>query len=180
MHLNTVSYSDIQGLQVHDQMFTYAEAYRNAAAIHCQHMIKDAASCTWPNASAVLMLTAHAVELFLKGAILKRSPNANVWDHQHSIDDLVAAYKAQFPESSFEWDIPFKGGDGYPDTFTVEQIKKIEELKKKIRCPSILYRYPVDKEGKEWRAMLGFEPRGFLSLLEQVETDFERIRSQLK
>lgn len=178
MYLNTVCYSDIQGLPVHEQMFAYAEAYRSAAATHCHHMTTDATSCTWPNGSVVLMLTAHAIELFLKGAILKRSPNAEV-GNSHGIDDLSAAYKLQFPEPSFEWDILMRGGDGYPASFTPEQIKEIEALKKLIRDPSILYRYPVDKNRKEWPAILGFEPLEFLSKLERAKKDFERIRSQL-
>lgn len=181
MNLRTVSYSDIQGLPLHEQMFAYADGYRSAAVAHCRQMIKAPTFFTWPNASAVLMLTAHAIELFLKGAILKRNPAAKkrVLNH-HSIDALARDYELSYPEQSFNWDFPFKGCGKYPKGFTKEQVKEIETLKKLIRCPSILYRYPADKDGKEWRAILGFEPRSFQFTLKELKADFRRIKRQLK
>ena len=70
-------------------------------------MIDDPATFTWPHGSVVLMLGAHAVELFLKGALLKRDPGLDVWNHGHNIETLKDEYRSHFPESVFEWDIPF-------------------------------------------------------------------------
>ena len=186
MPWNMITYADIQQLPVPEQLFTYADAYRSAASALCQQMTNDARSRTWPNAAVVLILAAHAVELFLKGAVLKRSPDAKVWARQHNIDDLSADYRAQFPEPSFEWNIPFTSG------LTEEEWKaqmkavhpslteaEIEGLRAATPPPSILYRYPVEKDGSEWRGVYGFEPHSFLVLLGQVEIDFERIKSQL-
>lgn len=186
MPWNMITYADIRQLQVPEQLFAYADAYRSAAATLCQQMTNDATSCTWPNAAVVLMLAAHAVELFLKGAVLKRSPAANVWAHGHNIDDLSADYRSQFPESSFEWEIPFTSG--LTEAEWKAQMKavlpslteaEIEGLRAATPDPSILYRYPVERGGKEWRGIYGFEPHSFLVLLGQVANNFERIKSQL-
>ena len=72
----------------------YARAYLDAALVLCEHMIAHEAQRTWPNATVVLMLTAHSVELFLKGAILSRDVNAKVSDHR--IDLLSSKYEALY------------------------------------------------------------------------------------
>ena len=43
--------------------------------------------------------------------------------------------------------------------------------------PSMLYRYPVAKGGKEWNGAFGFEPNLFVDVLDQLRRDFERIRA---
>lgn len=193
MFLNYISYADIKQLQEPEQLFAYADAYRNAAATMCQQMMSDATRSTWPNATVVLMLTAHAVELFLKGTLLKGSPVASVRYGTHNIDVLSAKYRLQFPGPSFEWDIPFSSGltvaelielmaDEFP-TLTENEIKEMRtELEKRRTArpaPSVLYRYPTDKVGTEWGDNEGFEPHSFLSLLDQIENDFKRIKSNL-
>jgi hypothetical protein len=192
MCLNSISYADIQHLQEPEQLFAYADAYRSAAAAMCQQMTSDAAHSTWPNAVVVLMLTAHAVELFLKGALLKRSPAAS-FRNTHNIDFLSENYRLQFEGPSFEWDIPFNSGlteakrielmaEAFP-SLTESEIKEMsKEMGKKqaaSRPPSIVYRYPTDGSGTEWRGNEGFEPHSFLSLLDHVENDFKRIKTNL-
>lgn len=132
------------------------------------------------------MLSAHAVELFLKGALLKRDPTLDVWSYGHSIDSLSAAYRSQFLDASFAWDIPFASSLTEAEWIKVMQDlnpslsdAELKGLRSASPAPSILYRYPVDKGGKEWRGLYGFEPGSFLSLLSQMEKDFERIKSQL-
>lgn len=171
MNWHMVTDSEVLHLAVHERFFEYAQAYRSAASALCLKMTSEDASCTWPNAVVVLMLAAHATELFIKGAILCRDPTAIV-EHHH-IDDLSSEYRKRFPESLFEWDIPFK--TEYPDIAEAE----IEALKKAAPVPSILYRYPVTKGGKEWKGAFGFEPHSFLELLEQVKCDFDRIKAQI-
>jgi len=178
-------------LQVPEQLFPYADAYRSAAAVLCQNMKSDATPCAWPNAAVVLMLAAHVVELFLKGALLKRNPAVNVEAYKHSIDSFSAEYRLQFPEPSFKWDIPFASDLTEAEliakmrdpSLTKEQIEEqIEGFKRVIAAtpdPSILYRYAVDRVRRECLGSYGFEPHSFLVLLGQVESDFNRIKSQL-
>lgn len=132
------------------------------------------------------MLAAHAVELFLKGALLKRNPGLDVWNHGHNIDTLQDEYRSNFKESVFEWEIPFsqltvdewvamKAGW---KPLTDEQIKEAR-ARQKMPTPSILYRYPVDRGGKEWTGLYGFVTPSFLKLLDQLGKDFDRIKSHL-
>lgn len=67
-----LTHSEIGHLTVPEQLFDFANAYRSASAILCEKFESaDVTFCTWPNAAVVLMLAAHAVELFLKGTLLK-------------------------------------------------------------------------------------------------------------
>ena len=166
-----VTDSEISHLTVPQRFFEYAHAYRNAASALCFKMTSEDAACTWPNAAVVLLLAAHATELFIKGAILCRAPTAII--EHHRIDELRAEYRKHFPEQSFEWEIPFK--TEYPDIAEAE----LDALKKNTPIPSILYRYPVARGGNEWNGAFGFEPHSFLALLEQVSRDFERIKAQI-
>ncbi|MGZ8238255.1 MAG: hypothetical protein ACXWTY_10350 [Methylobacter sp.] len=171
MNWHMVTDSEILHLAVPQRLFEYAYAYRDAASALCVKMTSEDASCTWPNAAVVLLLAAHATELFIKGAILCRDPAA-IMEH-HRIDDLSTEYRKLYPEPSFEWDIPFRTEYlGIAET-------EIEALKKATPVPSILYRYPVAKGGKEWNGAFGFEPHSFLELLKQVKSDFDRIKTQI-
>ncbi|WP_447599069.1 hypothetical protein [Nitrospira sp. Nam80] len=175
MFWHMITASELTGLSVPERLFEYAEAYRNASEVLCSKISSDPKAYGWPDAAVVLMLAAHSVELFLKGALLKRFPNdEDVGSYGHRLEDLSTAYRMRFTESTFEWDIPFGGGE-YPGSSEAE----IAALRKKYPEPSILYRYPVEKGGNEWIGLYGFEPTLFLLLLKQVEIDFRRIRLQL-
>ncbi len=182
-----LTYSEIGHLTVPEQLFVYANGYRSSAAVLCAKFESgdDVTFCTWPNAVVVLMLAAHAVELFLKGALLKR--NVDVRSYQHSIDKLAAKYRDTFQkEPSLRWEIPF--ASTLTKTEWMALMKQLNpditnaELKNLISGipdPSILYRYPVNKCGKKWRGLYGFYPPEFSQTLSQVECDFDRIRSHL-
>lgn len=163
-------YSDLQGLTVPKRHTAYAEAYRHAAETSCQEMLTNVRTRTWPTASVVLMLTAHAVEIFLKGAICYRNPGAELWGHD--IARLEKEYKTLFPEPDFDWDVLFKTEThGFSD-------EESQLLKSSIPHPSILYRYPV-KNGLEYEAALGFTPETMLLALQRLKADFSRIEAQL-
>lgn len=183
---NILVHSDMRELPIPDQLLSYADAYRNASTVLCKKMIDDANICTWPNGAVVLMLAAHAVELFLKGILLKRNPTTDVWSHGHSIDSLSAEYRSQFPNPSFSWDIPFACSATEADWAKVMQgmdpslsKDEIKQLKLVSPAPSICYRYPMDRGGSDWPGLYGFEPHSFLLVLSQVKSDFDRIKSQL-
>ena len=145
----------------------YAHAYLNSALLSCERMAVDEAQRTWPNATVVLMLAAHSVELFLKGAILRRETNARVGDHR--IDLLTEKYQLLYPEPAFEFEVPFR--TEYPSFSDAE----IAALKKTQPVPSILFRYPVRKPGVEWQGVHAFEADGFLRILANLGSSYERI-----
>lgn len=183
-----LTHSDIGHLPVPDQLFEYANAYRRSSSVLCEKFESshDVTFHTWPHAAVVLMLAVHAVELFLKGALLKR--NVNVWSYSHNLDKLAAKYRETFQgEPAFTWDIPF--ASTLTETEWIALMKQLHpdikeaDLKGMISAtpnPSILYRYPVNKVGKEWPGLYGFTPPEFNQILSQLECDFDRIRSQMK
>lgn len=175
--------SDIVNLETHDQFFSYADAYLSASAVLCRQMENEDTRYTWPHASVVLMLSAHAVELFLKGALLK---SMNKLEATHDIQQLAEKYREMFTDPALAWDIPF--ANELSKTELVAQMKQLwsdideTKLRNSIDAtpdPSILYRYPVNKAGMEWQGAYGFTPTGFLPRLEQLELDFKRIRLEL-
>ena len=145
----------------------YAHAYLNSALLSCQQMVTYDTQRTWPNATVILMLSAHSVELFLKGAILSRDNCAKVGDHR--IDLLIEKYSELYAEHGFEFDVPFR--TEYPSISEEE----IQALKKTEPVPSILFRYPVRKSGVEWQGVHGFEADGFLRILSNLQSAYERI-----
>ncbi len=134
-------------------------------------MLENEKSQNWPSASVALMLGAHSLELFLKGAILRKEPKA-IAPH-HRLWDLYEQYLKIYPAPCFFFDPPFK------TEFLGFSEGEIEIFKKKQPIPSIVYRYPVDKPGEEWKSGHAFEPRGFLNMLSKLRTDYERIESAI-
>lgn len=166
-----VTNSDDIHLSLSQRFFEYAQAYLNSATTLCLTMTSDDTSCTWPNATVVMLLAAHATELFLKGAILSRDATAKI--EHHSIEKLSDEFRKFFPESSFELDIPFKT-DWMDMTET-----KITEIKNTMPKPSVFYRYPVANDRKEWKGAFSFEPNSFIKALKRFKDDFERIKAQI-
>jgi len=125
---------------------------------------------TWPNAAVAMMLAAHSVELFLKGAIVSRDPTvAKI----HRIDQLAETYIGLFPEPEFVFDIPFQSE--YPG-FSEEDVVI---LKKEEPTPSVQFRYPVKSQGVEWQGIHGFEAQGFLELIAELSESFSRIGGRI-
>ena len=145
----------------------YAHAYLNSALLSCEQMAALEEQRTWPNATVVLMLSVHSVELFLKGAILSRDSQAKVGDHR--IDLLTEKYRQLFPEPAFEFDVPFR--TEYPSLSEAE----IQALKKTEPVPSILFRYPVRAPGVEWQGIYAFTAESFLRILSNLRSSYERI-----
>lgn len=171
MNWHMITDSEFSNLTVPQRFFEYAIAYRNAASALCATMAEDKKLRTWPNANVVLMLAAHSTELFLKGAILTREPLANI--EHHFLDALGVEYKRLFFESHFDWEIPFRTEWG--DLSEAE----IQTMRKTAPVPSMLYRYPVSKGGKEWNSAFGFEAHSFTGILDQLESDFQRIMAHI-
>ena len=149
----------------------YAKAYLDSSQALCREMLDDERKKTWPNASVVLLLAAHSLELFLKGAILSRDPRAKVAHHR--IKNLVEHYQALFTEPEYAIDVPFQ--TEYPDIFDEE----IEALKKQEPVPSLLFRYPIAQPGVEWMGIYALEPITFMDVLANLEEMYDRTQSAI-
>ena len=170
---NMVTDSDIRNLSLPDKLYSYADSYLSAATTFCIQLSTDTKLCTWSNGAVVMMLTAHSIELFLKAAILSKDAGSDILNQgNHSIDSLFMEFNTKYPEPKYRWDNPFR--TAYPDNMDEGDLKKI---KNSAPHPSILYRYPVDRTGKDWQGAYGFEPHSYKLLLEQLKSDFIRIQS---
>ena len=154
------------------RFFLYADAYLEASLAVCDRMVADESSRTWPSACVAMMLAAHSVELFLKGAVLTRDSSRVI--QSHTITDLKAIYDELYPEPEFAWETPFR----------TEYLGVSEEeaaaLAKKEPVPSVLYRYPVNKGGTEWVGVHGFTPDDFKLVLVAVKKDYTRLYDRLR
>lgn len=116
-----------------------------------------------------MYLTAHAVELFLKAAILKKRANLRLG--HHDFEQLHATYTDLYHEKRFRF-------TRTPFDVQCLGMTKAEAREAKKTAPSVnqLYRYPADKQGKPWNAAIGIEPRSCLKWLHELEEDFARFR----
>lgn len=161
--------SELLELSVPDRYFSYAEAYGSAAKSTTEKMCTDESESKWANAAVALMLSAHAVELFLKGAIFNDNPSAKVG--HHNIEELYEVYCQIYTFEEFFFDMPFK------TEYLGMTDEEVEALKKsRPPTPSVLYRYPTATGNKEWVGAYGFEASSFIPVLEQLLNDFGRLR----
>ena len=155
------------------QRFTaYACAYLHAATGMCEDMDGNPDQYKFPDASVVLLLAAHSVELFLKGAILRLNESFDIITH--CLDKLHREYDRLYPDPRFRWEIPF--GTEYAGIPYHEALA----LAKNEVPPSIRFRYPTNGARMAWSEIHGFTPRLFLHTLNQLKADYVRIEGKFR
>lgn len=147
------------------QFLSFAKAYLDSAAQLCDQLCKTPQESSFSRGSVILFLVFHSIELFLKAAILIRSPNQKL---NHDIECLMLRYDKLFPGPEFSWNIPFK------IEYLGLEPQKIKGNKKIIK-PDQLHRYPTDQNRKEWEGVFAFEPMSFSSDIKAVAADFSRL-----
>lgn len=109
---------------------------------------------------------------FLKGAILSRSPSADI--KTHNLSDLWRLYRDTLPGDEFEFDMPFQS----------EYIGFTEEeaaaLAKDEPLPSIMHRYPVNKDLLPWAGIQCFEAPPFRAMLERLLETFDGVWGKVR
>ncbi|SHE64686.1 hypothetical protein SAMN02745117_00607 [Lampropedia hyalina DSM 16112] len=162
--------SHLLSLSPSKQFEALALAYLESAQSLCDDLAEDPYGATFEKGAVVLYLSAHAVELFLKGRILRKAPNESF---THDIQHIYSRYKTLFPAKRFAFtDMPFT--TEYPGMTK----KEIAEVKREQPDPSELYRYAMNKAGDPWQAALGFEASSFSRSLATLHTDFRRISAE--
>jgi len=146
------------------QFLSFAEAYLDSACRLCKILKRSTRKRTYPRSAVVLYLAFHSVELFLKAAILNKSPND---DLGHDIKKLSNRYRNLYPGKKYNFEIPF--GTEY---LGFEPPDKLPTPPPQDQTN----RYPIDKKYKEWEGSFGFIPETFLITLEVLQRDFERIK----
>lgn len=124
---------------------------------------------SWPSnyyrGQAVLLLVFHAVELFLKGFILKLAPATKV--EGHSLAALTKKLKTLAPDIEFQPPFKVEALPPYPGL-----VREADEKEKRFHE---VLRYPIDKKGKPWPGVRGFSASSCRRMLVQVRADSERV-----
>lgn len=167
MNKKIVGNWEIDGLPILDQFIAFSEAYLDAAFRLCKILKLSTRKRSYPRGAVVLFLTFHAVELFLKAAILKKYPKEKL---HHNVERLMSRYNELYPEKKFNFEIPFK----------TEYIG-FEPSDKKPAHPlqDQLNRYPISKNYEIWPGAIAFEPESFLSIIEGLLIDFHRLKMEI-
>ncbi len=152
-----------------ERYLNFAYAYCSASKDVCTRMIQDEKERSWTNANVVMMLAAHSVELFLKAALISRG-KTKVWGH--SLGDLYKDYKKKFPANTFDFDYIFQVVHlGFAEG---------EETKlSKVDSPSIMFRYPLQKNMVEWSGIHSFDPTTFVKKLSELSASYRRIATSI-
>lgn len=117
-----------------------------------------------------MFLAHHSLELFLKGAIVRKSPNESF---NHDLEHLSNRYDALYPAKRLKFAIPFS-----VSTSRVRP-EEIRLAQKFIRSRTERLRYPVDKDGKAWGGAHAFEATSFLKSLTDLHDSYARIRVEI-
>lgn len=160
----------LRSLQPPQQFASLALAYLESAQRLCDGLADNPSSGTFEKGAVVLYLSAHAVELFLKGAILRKAPHEHF---AHDLEHIYNRYRALFPAKRFALtSMPFT------TEFPGLSKQEILEVKREQPDPSELFRYTVDKTGEPWQTALGFEASSFSRVLLTLHADFMRITDE--
>jgi len=168
MKYKIITDNEIRILPIPEQFFRYADAYLMAAIRQCDFVAESQPDGRWSDATVALFQAAHAIELFLKGAILLRDPEANIAGPRHDISELHRTFRRLFPEPEFDWEVPFSAIDADQD---VPKVIKAERSSQ-----SMLLRYPRNQKNGQWSQITAMEPMTFKADLLEWQERVVRLR----
>lgn len=151
-----------------EQFLAFSEAYLDSAYRLCKVLKISTRKRTYPRGAVVQFLTFHAVELFLKAAILHKCPNEGL---HHDVVHLTNRYKALYPGKKFNFDVPFKAASYIG--FEPSEIKPIKMPQDQLN------RYPINKDFEVWEGAIGFKPESFLIVIERLQYDIDNISKMI-
>ena len=184
MPWHMLHFSDLQRKPVSDQLFSFADAYLESADSLCAVLCKNADAATYAHGAVIMSLTFHALELFLKAAILRKAPTETFAGRAgHDLINLHKLYTNLYQGEAMQFSVPFKRG--LPDTKELDP-QIAEELLARVRDQDMnmpedqLHRYPISAGGKEWEATLGFEPNSFSRTILQLRSELAAVKTRIQ
>jgi len=154
-----------------DKFFGLSAAYLSAADKLAKHNSSELQSDVDYVGSACMFNARLGVELFLKGMIVLRDPNAKVGTHV--LEQLSRKFREIYPEKEFNWSVPFTvqiiGGS--------EQ-ERAEAIREAIHNRPLdqVFRYPTDNKGRAWELLVNFKPSWFNNFLLDICGDIQRLK----
>ena len=171
--------SDLASLSIPRRFLSFSDAYLDSASRLCTVLKRSPRKSNYARGSVVLYLTFHAIELFLKGAILEQKPNEKLGNHD--IQGLSNRYNKLYKGKKYKFHAPFISSGGKADFSEFFSPKDLEEVKvyiKESKQKNPLdqrHRYPGNKEGQPWDGAVGFEPGACLVEIKELKADIARL-----
>lgn len=169
---------DLHYLRYPLKLLSFFDAYLDSVSRLCPVLKRSSRKSNYARGAVVLHLTFHAVELFLKGAILARNPNEDLGTH--NIQGLSNRYNNLYLGKKYMFHPPFIGtvqgelskiyGPG-----NVKKVKIFIEESEKKNPLNQRHRYPGNFEGHPWRGSVGFEPGSCLGEIKTLKADIARL-----
>jgi hypothetical protein len=160
-------------LPVAERLRQLAIAYLESGKMLCVHLGENPRELTWPRGAVVCFCYRHAVELFLKSCILHRKLLEKC---DHDISSLRTQYLRLYPGKEFYFRTHYD--------ISVRDVEELlggrVELEDFERKPDQLYRYFSDKQGRSPKGGHMFGPGCWLSMLDQLELDINRIWERIR
>ncbi len=156
----------------HERLRQLALGYARSAKSLCTELGEKPERLDWPRASVILFCFYHAVELFLKACILRRSPSEKLG--YHSVPRLMDRYHDFYPcdqffaiQNSFGVDVrAIAEAVGGPGAIDIEDFEERQDQ---------VFRYLSDKDGRGPKGTWSFGPGCWLRQIEAFEDDTDRI-----
>jgi hypothetical protein len=164
-----VASTEFGQLPVAERLRQLAIGYLESGKLLCTHLGENPAELTWPRGSVVCFCYRHAIELFVKACILHREPIAKC---DHNISNLRKQYFKLYPEAKFAFQTLYDISVEDLEELFGRPVVDIEEFEKK---EDQVYRYFSDKQGRSPKGQHMFGPGAWLSMLDQLERDINRI-----
>jgi hypothetical protein len=148
-----------------------ALGYMEAAAFLAKGLVEDDFSRQYRSTRVVLHLTHHAIELFLKGALMEMglSPRPH-----HRIAELHADYRREYPGTAFDLAIPFD----LPGPETEALFPEIALPPKAL--DDQVFRYATARDGRCFDEREEFEPEIRLKQIEDLNAQMNLLFFRLR
>ncbi len=140
--------------------FRVSIAYSNSSRHIFQSMLNGSLPATFAQAQTAHFLFDHAVELFIKGAILKLT---NSIEKSHDLQSLYGRYRKLYPKKKFE----LTG-------------RILDTVKKDKNSPhSEFPRYPIDKDGNTWQGYNAYTIEKWIAEAQHMCTDLNKLIQEI-
>jgi len=162
---------ELKGKETPEQFRLFAHAFLDSSQALTKALIESDQSRNFLLGNPALYLARHAVELYLKGAILTRD---SMERPHHELEKLYEQYVALFAnDNRCAWNVPFRVEVlGFEAT---ETDSARDAFLKQFPGDQLLP-YPADKTMKPWPLVSTFDASTFIDSIATIRGDFERLR----